>query len=93
MAALKARQDKAAAEERDRAAKLSAQQVAERAARQEALNAWNQASDHLTAVLSHVKTYPPPADTDIYATVADFQRRAAELQQITQKWEDVDGDK
>jgi ParB-like chromosome segregation protein Spo0J len=93
MAALKARQDKAAAEERDRAAKLSAQQAAERAARQEALNAWNQASDHLTAVLSHVKTYPPPANTDIYATVADFQRRAAELQQITQKWEDVDGDK
>lgn len=91
MAALKARQDKAAAEEQERLAAESAQKAAERVARQEALNAWNQASDHLTAVLSHVKTYPPPDGTDIYATVADFQRRVTDLYEITQQWKDADG--
>lgn len=55
-------------------------------ARQEALNAWNQASDALTAVLSYVKTYQPPADTDIYASVDDFTARVAELADITQTW-------
>lgn len=56
------------------------------AAKQEALNAWNQASDALTAALSYAKTYPPPADTDIYASVDDFTARAAELAAITQTW-------
>jgi hypothetical protein len=55
-------------------------------ARQEALNAWNQANDALTAVLSYAKTYQPPADTDIYASADDFIARVAELAAITQTW-------
>jgi hypothetical protein len=56
------------------------------AAKQEALNAWNQANDALTAVVSYAKTYQPPADTDIYASVDDFTARVAELAAITQTW-------
>lgn len=55
-------------------------------ARQEALNAWNQANDALTAALSYAKTYQPPADTDIYASVDDFTARVAELADITRTW-------
>ena len=55
-------------------------------ARQEALNAWSQAWDALTAALSYAKTYKPPADTDIYASVDDFTARVAELAAITQTW-------
>jgi hypothetical protein len=56
------------------------------AAKQEALTAWNQAYDAITAALSYAKTYPPPADTDIYASVDDFTARVAELAAITQTW-------
>jgi hypothetical protein len=56
------------------------------AAKQEALTAWNQAYDALTAALSYAKTYTPPADTDIYASVDDFTARVAELAAITQTW-------
>jgi hypothetical protein len=56
------------------------------AAKQETLNAWNQANDALTAVLSYAKTYQPPADTDIYASADDFIARVAELAAITQTW-------
>jgi len=55
-------------------------------AKQEALNAWNQANDALTSVLSYAKTYQPPADTDIYASADDFIARVAELAAITQTW-------
>ena len=58
------------------------------AARQEALNAWNQASDGLTTALSYAKTYTPPADTDIYASVTDFKRRLKELATIAKTWEE-----
>ncbi len=56
------------------------------AAKQEALNAWSQAWDALTAALSYAKTYEPPADTDIYASADDFIARVAELADITQTW-------
>jgi hypothetical protein len=55
-------------------------------ARQEALNAWSQAWDALTAALSYAKTYQPPADTDIYASADDFIARVAELADITETW-------
>lgn len=58
-------------------------------AKQEALNAWNQANDGLTAALSYAKTYTPPDDTDIYATVHDFKRRLKELTAITENWRDA----
>lgn len=58
------------------------------AAKQEALNAWNQAGDALTAALSYVKTYQPPADTDIYLSVGDFIERADELAAIACSWKD-----
>ncbi len=57
-------------------------------ARQEALNAWNQANDGLTAALSYAKTYTPPDDTDIYASVDDFIRRLDELSTIARTWKD-----
>lgn len=58
-------------------------------AKQEALNAWNQANDGLTAALSYAKTYSPPDDTDIYATVHDFKRRLKDLTAITENWRDA----
>lgn len=61
------------------------------AARQEALNAWNQFNDHLTAALSYARTYSPPDETDIYATVSDAHKRAHELADITSAWENPNG--
>lgn len=58
------------------------------AARQESLNAWNQANDALTAALSYAKTYRPPADTDIYRTAAEFAELASELAAIATTWKD-----
>ncbi|MGH3535437.1 MAG: hypothetical protein ACRDQG_12125 [Pseudonocardiaceae bacterium] len=60
------------------------------AAKQETLNAWNQFSDSLTAALSYANTYDPPTDTDIYTTVAEIKRRAAELAEIVSAWEEND---
>lgn len=58
------------------------------AARQEALNAWSAACDAELHVLSYLKTYGPPPDTDVYATVAEFRRRALEIASIVQHWEE-----
>lgn len=59
-------------------------------ARQEALNAWNQFIDALTAALSYAKTYTPPADTDIYASITDARNRARELADITEQWKEAE---
>lgn len=56
-------------------------------ARQESLNAWNQASDALTAALSYVKTYRPPVDTDIYRSVDEFAAMTRELAAIAATWD------
>lgn len=61
--------------------------VVQMAARQETLIAWGNACDGLTAALSYAKTWTPPADTDIYVTVSEFTRRAAELLSIAQTWQ------
>lgn len=58
------------------------------AARQEALNAWSQASDAALHVLSYLKTYGPPPDTDVYVTVSEFRRRVLEMATIVQHWEE-----
>lgn len=56
------------------------------AARQETLNAWNQMCDALVIVLSHVKTYGPPTDTDTYRTVDEVTAMVGELAAIVDTW-------
>jgi hypothetical protein len=58
------------------------------AARQEALNAWSQANDAALHVLSYLKTYGPPPDTDVYVTISEFRRRVLEMATIVQYWEE-----
>lgn len=58
------------------------------ASRQEALNAWSQASDAVLHALSYLKTYGPPPDTDVYVTVGEFRRRVLEMAAIVQPWEE-----
>ena len=58
------------------------------AARQEALNAWSGACDAVLHALSYLKTYGPPPDTDVYATIGEFRRRVIEMAAIVQHWED-----
>jgi len=57
-------------------------------ARQEALNAWSDGVDGLTAALSYVKTWTPPEDIpDGYVSRAEFVERVTELLEIAQGWE------
>ena len=57
-------------------------------ARQEALNAWSNGVDSLTAALSYAKTWEPPGDIpDGYVTVGEFIERLTELLEIAQGWE------
>lgn len=58
------------------------------AARQEAFNAWNQFNDALLHVVSYLKTYGPPPDTDVYVTVSECRRRVLEAATIVQHWEE-----
>jgi len=58
------------------------------AARQEVLNAWNQFNDALLHVVSYLKTYGPPPDTDVYVTVGECRRRVLEAATIVQHWEE-----
>lgn len=60
------------------------------AAKQEALNAWNQFTDAVSNALSYAKTYTPPADTDIYTSVTEIQSRVNELANIVETWEASD---
>lgn len=66
-------------EERERMTRL--------AAHQEALNAWGQAVDGLTAALSYAKTYDPPDDLpDNYVSPWEFLRRARAITDIAENW-------
>lgn len=56
------------------------------AAKQEALNAWNQFVDAVTDALSYAKTYTPPDDTDIYPSVPEIHERVSELDNIVNDW-------
>lgn len=56
-------------------------------ARQEALNAWSEAVDHLTGALSWAKTYSPPTDIPKkYVDVAEFKKRYEALGVIIEGW-------
>ena len=72
---------------RERAQEIAREKAMRAAAKQEALNRWNQACDGLRGAISYAKTYTPPEDTDIYPKVEWFQQIAAELTDIATTWE------
>lgn len=61
-------------------------EAAEVAAQQTALSKWNQFNDALITALSYVNTYTPPADTDIYATVAQAKNRTQRIANTVAGW-------
>lgn len=57
------------------------------AGKQEALNAYSQAVDGLTAALSWAKTYPPPDEVpDGYLPIDEFAQRVASLTEVVESW-------
>jgi hypothetical protein len=56
-------------------------------AKQESLNAYDDAIDGFTKMLAYAKTYEPPADMSAgHRPVAEFARQARELAEIAEKW-------
>lgn len=59
----------------------------ERLAYQQALNAYNNAVDGLTAALSYAQAYTPPKEIpDNYLSVSAFKRRTAKLIDLINEW-------